>query len=137
MAQSGSKGEQYSQTPSTPLPWSPDQKQKTPLPLPTVESEVSDGAGLCLFPLPSFLPLVNWAFAILAVSSALILARSSFFNLPSLSVSYFLVYLDTCRNWATCELLRTMGNCEVHPDARLIAEVHDEATRAQSRLALA
>jgi len=46
-------------------------------------------------------------------------------------------YQVVCRQWATCELVKLTGSKEVHPNVRAIIEVHDEATRAESRLALA
>ena len=47
------------------------------------------------------------------------------------------IYQNTCRNWATCETVRTIGNRDVHPDVRIVIEFHDETTRADSKLALA
>jgi len=46
-------------------------------------------------------------------------------------------YQNACRNWATCELVRSVGNREVHPDVQVIIGLHDEATRTESKLALA
>ena len=40
-------------------------------------------------------------------------------------------------NWATCELIRKIGDSGVHPDVQLILKVHDETTRAESKLELA
>jgi hypothetical protein len=39
--------------------------------------------------------------------------------------------------WATCRLISAPGNPSVHPDARIIINLHDEATRAGSKLNLA
>ena len=39
--------------------------------------------------------------------------------------------------WATCQLLRNVGSTEVHPAVKLILAVHDEFTRAESKLDLA
>ncbi len=46
-------------------------------------------------------------------------------------------YENESKEWATCELVRTTGARDVHPDAQMIVQVHDEATRVQSKLALA
>ncbi len=46
-------------------------------------------------------------------------------------------YLKACGERATCELLATMGNAQLGPDIQLIISIHDEATRAESKLALA
>lgn len=40
-------------------------------------------------------------------------------------------------NWATCELLRQIGNPEVHPEVQDIVALHDRTTRAESKLRLA
>jgi hypothetical protein len=40
-------------------------------------------------------------------------------------------------SFATCELIRETGNTTLHPDVQLILGLHDESTRAQSKLALA
>ena len=40
-------------------------------------------------------------------------------------------------NWATCELLRQMGNSIVHPEVQSTVNLHDAATRAESKLQLA
>ena len=47
------------------------------------------------------------------------------------------IYQNTSRNWVTCELLRTIGRREIHPDVRIIIDLHDEATRVESKLPLA
>jgi hypothetical protein len=46
-------------------------------------------------------------------------------------------YQNACRDWATCELVRTIGNRDVHPDVRVVIDLHDKATRAESKFALA
>lgn len=46
-------------------------------------------------------------------------------------------YRKACSQKATCELIVTIGNNAVHPDVQMILGVHDEATRAESKLALA
>jgi hypothetical protein len=46
-------------------------------------------------------------------------------------------YRKACRNWATCELVRIVGNRDVHPDVGHVIEFHDEAARAATKLALA
>jgi hypothetical protein len=46
-------------------------------------------------------------------------------------------YQEKSGAWATCEFLRSTGNATVHPEAQLILAIHDDATRAESRLALA
>ena len=40
-------------------------------------------------------------------------------------------------NWATCSLLRQIGNPEVHPDVQAIMNLHDQSTRAEAKLPLA
>ena len=40
-------------------------------------------------------------------------------------------------NWATCELLRQVGNSIVHPEVQSIIKLHDDTTRAGSKLQLA
>ncbi len=40
-------------------------------------------------------------------------------------------------NWATCEALRQIGNHTVHPEVQLILKLHDDTTRAVSKLQLA
>ncbi len=39
--------------------------------------------------------------------------------------------------YATCEFMRQIGNRDVHPDVQLILSLHDETTRADSKLELA
>ena len=39
--------------------------------------------------------------------------------------------------FATCELIKTIGNSMVHPDIAPIIKLHDEATRTTSKLPLA
>jgi len=46
-------------------------------------------------------------------------------------------YDRTCASWATRELIEQMGKASVHPEVRLILGLHDETTRAESKLALA
>lgn len=46
-------------------------------------------------------------------------------------------YLSECEEWATCELIATLGNAEVNPAVQPIVAAHDEATRAESKLPLA
>jgi hypothetical protein len=46
-------------------------------------------------------------------------------------------YLARCGDWATCELVRTVGNATISAEVRTVVSVHDEATRATSKLALA
>lgn len=52
-------------------------------------------------------------------------------------LSWEKTYQNACRDWATCELIRTIGNRNVHPDVQVVIDLHDEATRAESKLALA
>jgi hypothetical protein len=40
-------------------------------------------------------------------------------------------------NWATCELLRQIGNPTVHQDVQPIIKFHDQTTRVESKLQLA
>jgi len=40
-------------------------------------------------------------------------------------------------SFATCQFVRNIGNADVHPEARLILDMHDASTRAESKLALA
>lgn len=47
------------------------------------------------------------------------------------------LYESKSREWATCESIRTLGSSEVHPDVQLVLALHDEATRANSKLQLA
>lgn len=46
-------------------------------------------------------------------------------------------YESECEEWATCKLLRQIGNAAVHPDVQPIIKLHDEATRVGSNLELA
>jgi hypothetical protein len=46
-------------------------------------------------------------------------------------------YDQACAEWATCELIKQTGNTSVHPEVQLILGLHDQATRAESKLALA
>ena len=46
-------------------------------------------------------------------------------------------YRSCFSNWATCELLRQIGNPAVHPEVESVLKLHDDATRAESKLQLA
>ena len=46
-------------------------------------------------------------------------------------------YESDCEEWATCTLLRQIGNATVHPDVQPIIKLHDEAARVGSNLELA
>lgn len=46
-------------------------------------------------------------------------------------------YLAKSAAWATCELIKTTGRSEVHPEVQVILDVHDEVSRAGSKLNLA
>jgi hypothetical protein len=46
-------------------------------------------------------------------------------------------YQFETENRATCEFIRKIGNTDVHPDVQLILGLHDETTRAESKLELA
>jgi hypothetical protein len=46
-------------------------------------------------------------------------------------------YLSYSSNWATCELLRPIGNSTVHPEVHSILKLHDGTTRMGSKLQLA
>ena len=46
-------------------------------------------------------------------------------------------YAKACVERAMCELIATFGNGAAHPDVQLILGLHDETTRATSKLALA
>ena len=46
-------------------------------------------------------------------------------------------YLSSSANWATCEFIRQIGNPAVHGDIQSILKLHDEPTRAESKLQLA
>jgi len=40
-------------------------------------------------------------------------------------------------NWATCKLVRQIGNPSVHPEVESIVKLHDQTTKAESQLKLA
>jgi hypothetical protein len=46
-------------------------------------------------------------------------------------------YRSESEPWATCELIRQLGTAGTHPEVQPIVAVHDEATRAGSKLQLA
>jgi hypothetical protein len=46
-------------------------------------------------------------------------------------------YLSSAEGWATCELLRQIGNTNSHPEIPAIVKLHDAATRVGSQLQLA
>jgi hypothetical protein len=46
-------------------------------------------------------------------------------------------YRRCSAQWATCELIRKIGNPEIHPEVQPIIKSHDDATRAESKLPLA
>jgi len=46
-------------------------------------------------------------------------------------------YISACNEFATCDLVATYGNTQIHSDIQAIIRVHDEATRVESKLALA
>jgi len=46
-------------------------------------------------------------------------------------------YQGCSANWATCEFIRHIGNRDVHPDVQSILKLHDNPTRAESKLQLA
>lgn len=46
-------------------------------------------------------------------------------------------YDQLAASFATCELLRKIGGSDMHPGVQLILNVHDETTRAESKLELA
>jgi len=46
-------------------------------------------------------------------------------------------YKTASAEWATCELIRTIGNSIIHPEAQSILKLHDDVTRAESKLPLA
>jgi hypothetical protein len=48
-----------------------------------------------------------------------------------------MLYQSYAFNWATCELLRQLGNPAVHPEVQPILDLHDQATKAESHLQLA
>jgi len=46
-------------------------------------------------------------------------------------------YQAMSANWATCELVRQIGNRDIHPEIQPIVKLHDETTRVDSKLQLA
>lgn len=46
-------------------------------------------------------------------------------------------YQSFAAGWATCELVKTIGNGSVHPAVQPILKLHDEMTRVESKLKLA
>ena len=46
-------------------------------------------------------------------------------------------YESSSKDWATCRLISAIGNREMHPDVQTIVNIHDEATRTESKLNLA
>lgn len=46
-------------------------------------------------------------------------------------------YQKVCADRATCELIAKLGSDRIHPDVQLVLKLHDETTRAESRLPLA
>jgi hypothetical protein len=46
-------------------------------------------------------------------------------------------YLRCAAEWATCALIRQIGNPGVHPEVQALLNLHDSATRADSKLQLA
>jgi hypothetical protein len=46
-------------------------------------------------------------------------------------------YIATCASCATCEFLMDLGNPRRHPDIDPLIHIHDDATRADSKLGLA
>lgn len=46
-------------------------------------------------------------------------------------------YQQCSAQWATCEFVRHLGNPAVHPEVQAILKIHDEPTRAESKLPLA
>jgi len=46
-------------------------------------------------------------------------------------------YLASSEEYATCEFLRQIGNSEIHPEVQPIVKLHDDMTRAGSKLPLA
>lgn len=47
------------------------------------------------------------------------------------------LYQSYSFNWATCQLIRQIGNPTVHPEVEPIIKIHDEMTRVSSSLQLA
>ncbi len=46
-------------------------------------------------------------------------------------------YQNYSAKWATCEFVRQIGNPVIHPGVHTILKLHDERTRAESKLQLA
>lgn len=46
-------------------------------------------------------------------------------------------YRERSANWAACEFVRQIGNPATHPEVHNIVKLHDEMTRAESKLQLA
>ncbi len=46
-------------------------------------------------------------------------------------------YQSCAAKWATCEFLRHIGNRTIHPEVQSILTLHDDTTRAESKLQLA
>jgi hypothetical protein len=46
-------------------------------------------------------------------------------------------YQSMSFNWATCELVKKIGNEEIHPAIQPILKIHDELTKVESKLKLA
>lgn len=46
-------------------------------------------------------------------------------------------YQSNSLKWATCELLRQIGNSNVHPEVQAMLKLHDDATRVGTKLQLA
>lgn len=46
-------------------------------------------------------------------------------------------YQSACLDRSTCEFLRRIGNATVHPEVESIIKLHDDTTRAESKLQLA
>jgi hypothetical protein len=43
-------------------------------------------------------------------------------------------YLEHCRDYATCELVETVGSPPLHPEIEPLVNLHDDTTRAESKL---
>jgi hypothetical protein len=46
-------------------------------------------------------------------------------------------YEEACQDWATCSLVKLIGNATVHPEVQPIIKLHDETTRVGSAFQLA
>jgi hypothetical protein len=46
-------------------------------------------------------------------------------------------YRSACADRATCEIVRTIGDSKIHPEVQPIIQLHDQETRADSKLDLA